>query len=209
VGTGGRAERFADELRISEEVNLRYEYPLKQECLDEITVRGMGTGGLTLKEYDDLLFGEMLSDAGGTLYETPDDRQVDTSLGNTSQERRAARKRLIESRNSELPTPTNSGNGLMRGWEQRADGVWMRSGKTADNPVTEPLAAASRPVNDPHPPPPGGPRGETTDAVWRGTGETRGNDPYGTGLMPGRAQDRVNAILKAPDNPKGNDLTNL
>src|ERR1039458_966604 len=70
-GHRGRAERFADESRISEEVNLRYEYPLRQECLDEITVEGMGTGGLTLKEYDDLLFGEMLPGP---------DSPVDTSL---------------------------------------------------------------------------------------------------------------------------------
>jgi len=38
---------------------------------------------------------------------------------------------------------------------------------------------------------------------------TGGNDPLGTGFSPGPAQDRENDILRAPDKPTGNNLTNL
>lgn len=179
-GHRGRAERFTDESRISEEVNLRYEYPLRQGCLDEITVEGMGTGGLTLKEYDDLLFGEMLPGP---------DSPVDTSLGETVQERRAARKRMED----KPPTRTNPGSAR---WEQRADGVWRRSAETSGNGQAG--NANGIPYSDP------------LNARFKEAGGTPfGNDPMGTGFSPGPKQEKENSILASPVKKSGNDLTNI
>jgi hypothetical protein len=162
--------------------NMGYEYPLRQGCLDEITAGGLATSGLTLKEYDDLLFGAMLPDP---------DKPVDTSLGDTVQERRAARKRIEAGR----PTTSPANSGSAR-WEQRADGVWRRPTETSSNGQAG--NANGIPYSDP------------LNARFKEAGGTPfGNDPMGTGFSPGPKQEKENSILASPVQKTGNDLTNI
>jgi hypothetical protein len=173
-----------------------YRLGMHQGAIDGITVGGLATGGLSLLEYDNLLFG--MGPVSGGNGQIPN-RQV-------------ASPDRDQPRTSKPQTINSAPDALTRanpGWEQNSDGIWRRSASPApssDDSTQANKTATGGQVGNANEVPYGNP----LNARFKDAGGTPfGNDPMGTGFAPGPDQDKENLILASPVKAAAKDLTNI
>ncbi len=176
-----------------------YRLGMHQGAIDGITVGGLATGGLSLLEYDNLLFG--MGPVSGGNGQIPN-RQV-------------ASPDRVQPRTSKPQTINSAPDALTRanpGWEQNSDGIWRRSASPApsSDDSTQAKTANGGQVGNANEVPYGNPPKRAARGLRTRSGTPFGNDPMGTGFAPGPDQDKENLILASPVKAvAAKDLTNI
>lgn len=159
------------------------EYNLPGELLGEITCGRQATGGMSLLEYDDILFGGV-----GEV-------QAGAPPARTLRERRAA---LLAAKQSVDTQPKPK-------YDMDSDGVYQLR-RDSSGAIEYQARPGADQATDSH----AGEYSNPLNARFKDAGGTPfGNDPLSTGFSPGLAQERENAILASPVKTTGNDLTNM